>query len=734
MNRRLITTALLILCVLTLQAKKDAVPLYKRADAPVEKRVQDLLKRMTLEEKILQLSQGLLGGNDNANNIMPDDASMTVSPMIGSVIYTSTGPQQRNALQKRAMEETRLGIPVVFGYDVIHGYRTIYPVPLACACTWNPELVRRCCSVAASESRASGVDWTFSPMIDIARDPRWGRVVEGYGEDPYTTSVFAAAAVKGYQGDNPAAPDKVAACLKHFVGYGASEAGRDYVYTEISDQTLWDTYLPPYEAGVKAGAMTVMSAFNNISGIPATANRYTLTDILRRMWGFKGLVVSDWDAVFQLIHQNHASDKADAALKALSAGVDLDMTDNVYQDTLEQLVKEKRLSEDVIDEAVRRVLRVKFELGLFENPFTPDTPAALLTPESVKTAESAAEESMVLLKNEGGILPLKNVGEIALIGPLVTDDFNLMGPWTAHGQSSDVKGLLEAFKEEFGGKAELTYARGCEYSGTTDRSGFTEAIAAAQKADVIIACLGEYNNWTGENASRASIQLPPIQRELLEALDATGKPVVLLLVNGRPLDLSQAIEHADAVLEMWQPGIAGSRPAAGIVSGRINPSGKLAITFPFTIGQIPIYYNRRSPARDPNQGYYQDYPVEPLFPFGSGLSYSSFDYGNIVLSADRVDKDGALEASVTVKNTSERDGMETVHWYIQDPVCSVSRPVKELKHFEKAMIKAGETRTFTFDINVKRDFSFVDRHGSKILEKGDVYIIVKDRKEKVTIE
>lgn len=706
---------------------------YKDANAPIEQRVEDLLSRMTLEEKIYQISQQCLGENDNINNNEGMNP-VPLNPMIGSVIFMSEDVKVRNDFQKKAVEETRLGIPLIYGYDVIHGYRTIYPIPLAMACSWDPKMLEACTAVAAQEARQAGVDWVFAPMIDVARDARWGRIAEGSGEDPYTAAQFAVAAVKGFQGDDLSSDKKVASCLKHFVGYGASEAGRDYVYSEISNQSLWDTYLPPYEAAVKAGAQTLMSAFNDISGVPASANSYTMNTILRDMWKFDGFIVSDWGAVEQLVNQGNAANPAEAAVNALIAGVDMDMTDGVYIKNMEQLVTDGKLDVKDIDEAVRRVLRVKFRLGLFENPYTPEVPEKdrILLASSKETAEKAAEETMVLLKNSNAILPLEGVKRIGLIGPMVQNRHDLLGSWLGHGHDEDVTTIQDAMTAEFP-EAVINYAKGCDFEGE-DKSEFTNAIRVASASDVVVLCLGEKMGWSGENASRSTILLPQIQRDLLEAVAKTGKPVVLVLNNGRPLELSGMEPHTAAILEAWQPGISGGTPIAKVLSGKVNPSGKLCATFPYTSGQIPIYYNRRNPARPATQGFYQDVTVEPMYPFGYGLSYTTFKYGTLKLSAEKVATDGKLKAEISVTNMGQRAGKETVHWYITDPACSVTRPMKELRYFEKAEIQPGETKTFTWDIDVTRDFSYVDAEGTRFLEPGDILVKVGDQEVKVIVE
>ena len=705
--------------------------MYKDAKAPIEKRIDDLISRMTLEEKILQLNQYTLGRNNNVNNV--GEEVKKVPSEIGSLIYFDINPELRNSMQKKAMEESRLGIPIIFGYDAIHGFRTIYPISLGQACSWNPGLVEQACAVSAQEARMSGVDWTFSPMIDVARDPRWGRVAEGYGEDPYTNGVFAAASVRGYQGDDMSAENRMAACLKHYVGYGASEAGRDYVYTEISAQTLWDTYLLPYEMGVKAGAATLMSSFNDISGVPGSANPYIMTEILKKRWKHDGFIVSDWGAVEQLKNQGLAATKKDAARYAFNAGLEMDMMSHAYDRHLKELVEEGKVTMAQVDESVRRVLRVKFRLGLFERPYTPVTNEKdrFFRPQSMAVAAQLAAESMVLLKNNNQILPLTNKKKIAVVGPMAKNGWDLLGSWCGHGKDTDVEMLYDGLTAEFGGDAELRYAMGCKPQGN-DRSGFAGALDVARWSDVVIVCLGEMLTWSGENASRSTIALPQIQEELVKELKKAGKPVVLVLVNGRPLELNRLEPVSDAILEIWQPGVNGALPMAGILSGRINPSGKLAMTFPYSTGQIPIYYNRRKSGRG-HQGFYKDITSDPLYPFGHGLSYTEFKYGTVTPSATKVKRGDKLSAEVTVTNTGARDGAETVHWFISDPYCSITRPVKELKHFEKQLIKAGETKTFRFDIDLERDFGFVNEDGKRFLEAGEYHILVQGQTVKIEL-
>ena len=733
MRKKVLILGLCLLGVTHSLSSKDkkSIPLYKDAKAPIEKRIDDLISRMTLEEKILQLNQYTLGRNNNVNNV--GEEVKKVPSEIGSLIYFDINPELRNSMQKKAMEESRLGIPIIFGYDAIHGFRTIYPISLGQACSWNPGLVEQACAVSAQEARMSGVDWTFSPMIDVARDPRWGRVAEGYGEDPYTNGVFAAASVRGYQGDDMSAENRMAACLKHYVGYGASEAGRDYVYTEISAQTLWDTYLLPYEMGVKAGAATLMSSFNDISGVPGSANPYIMTEILKKRWKHDGFIVSDWGAVEQLKNQGLAATKKDAARYAFNAGLEMDMMSHAYDRHLKELVEEGKVTMAQVDESVRRVLRVKFRLGLFERPYTPVTNEKdrFFRPQSMAVAAQLAAESMVLLKNDNQILPLTNKKKIAVVGPMAKNGWDLLGSWCGHGKDTDVEMLYDGLTAEFGGDAELRYAMGCKPQGN-DRSGFAGALDVARWSDVVIVCLGEMLTWSGENASRSTIALPQIQEELVKELKEAGKPVVLVLSNGRPLELNRMEPLCDAILEIWQPGINGARSMAGILSGRINPSGKLALTFPYSTGQIPIYYNRRKSGRG-HQGFYKDITSDPLYPFGHGLSYTEFKYGTVTPSATKVKRGDKLSAEVTVTNTGARDGAETVHWFISDPYCSITRPVKELKHFEKQLIKAGETKTFRFDIDLERDFGFVNEDGKRFLEAGEYHILVQGQTVKIEL-
>lgn len=706
-------------------------PVYKDKNAPIEDRVKDLVGRMTLEEKILQLNQSTYGINTNVNNI--GEEIKFVSPGIGSLIFFSHDPILRNQIQKKAMTESRLGIPILFGFDVIHGFRTVYPISLAQACSWNPGLVTRACEIAAKEASLSGVNWTFSPMLDVSRDPRWGRVAECYGEDPYTNAIFGVATVKGYQGKNLADPYTIGACLKHFVGYGRSEGGRDYQSSDISTQSLWETYLIPYEACIKAGATSVMSAFNDISGVPATSNHYLLTDVLKNKWKHDGFVVSDWDAIQQLIFQGVAVDRKEAGYKAFTAGVEMDMKDGIYAEFMSQLIDEEKMSIDKINDAVSRVLRIKFRLGLFDNPYTTiaNEKDRYLKKEDIQIAAKLAAETMVLLKNEKQTLPLnRSHKKIALIGPMAMDKVNLMGAWSYNGKDTDVESIREGLEKEFKNKATIEYVKGCDFDGE-DISEFEKTFQVAKSSDVILVCLGEKNGWSGENGSRSTIALPAIQEKLVNELAKTGKPIVLILANGRPLELARLEPLVNAIVEIWQPGIAGGSAVAGILSGSINPSGKLAITFPLTSGQIPVYYNQRQSSRPfQKMGLYQDISSEPLYWFGHGLSYTTYQYGEVTLSATKIKKTDKLTAQIEVSNTGAMAGAETVLWYISDPSCSISRPIKELKYFEKKEITKGGKTIFTFTIDPIRDLSYVNSTGEPILEAGEFFVLVNNQKIK----
>lgn len=701
--------------------RPDRLP-YQNASLPIDTRVEDLLSRMTLHEKIMQLNQGVLGNNDNPNNIETELENHQTE--IGSMIYGNVTPQLRNSFQRKAMTETRLGIPVLFGHDVIHGFRTLFPIPLGQACTFNPALSYEAARLAAREAYSAGIDWTFSPMVDVSRDPRWGRVMECYGEDPYVNARFGAATVRGYQGDDLTATDRLAACMKHYVAYGASTGGRDYTATEVSRQSLWDTYLQPFQAGIEAGALTVMASFNDISGTPAHANRYTLTTVLKDKWKHQGFVVSDWAGVIQLRTQGMAADEVECAALALNAGVEMDMVDGIYRKHLEKLVNEGRVSIQTIDEAVRRILRVKFQLGLFERPYTEERgkEQPLLQPEALAASAKLAAESFVLLKNANNLLPLRQIKRVAVVGPMAHTGEHLLSHWGSHGRSADAETLLEGMKKQWKNRMEIEYAPGCDFEGN-DTTSYAAAVEAARRSDVTILCLGEKKQWSGENNCRADITLTAVQKGLLRAVKRTGRPVVLVLSSGRPVPLGDVEPLCDAIVSIWKPGTAAGTPLADMLAGVINPSGKLSMTIPYATQQIPLYYNYRQSSR-PYMGHYQDMPSTPLYEFGHGLSYTTFSYASPTASASQFTASDTLTIEVDVTNDGPMDGQETVLWYITDPASHITRPVKELKYFEKRFIPQSATQRFTFTLDPQRDLSFPDADGQRHLEPGKYLIHV----------
>lgn len=701
---------------------------YRNPALPIEQRVDDLLKRMTLDEKVDQLMQITVGADTNPNNL---GSGHSFRPTIGSVLSYFGGTRNRNAFQRLAVEETRLGIPIIWGFDVIHGWRTAFPIPLAQACSWNPDIVEAGCRVAARESYAEGVDWTFSPMLDVPHDPRWGRVMEGYGEDPLAAGIFGAAAVRGYQGEDPSQPGTVAACLKHFVGYAASEAGHDYAYTDISSRTLHETYLPPFQAAVEAGAMTVMSSFNDITGTPAVINHYTLTEVLRNRWNFRGFVVSDWDGVVQLLYQGYTSDPEEMCRAALSAGNDMEMNSSAYRN-IPALLESGRLKIEVVDEAVRRVLRIKFAKGLFEHPYraevAPETVS--LQSEALELSREAARASMVLLKNEKNTLPLNpgTLRSIALIGPGVADRRAAAGAWSAAVDAKTIPSLQEVLPGYFP-TSTIHYAPGCDYEGDSTEH-FAEAVAAAEKSDLVIVALGEGFDRSGENRSYANIALPGKQLELLRKIAAVGRPVVLLVSSGRPILYPELEPLANAILHIWECGHGAAAGCCDILTGAYNPSGRLAITFPRSVGQIPIYYNHHPRARDEKAewgGRYFDLDDSPMYPFGYGLSYTSYEYSDLEISVED------LTAQVTLRNTGKRAGRETVFWYLSDPEAKLTQPIRRLIAFEQVDLAPGEERRLTLQLDRMHDLAYIDPTGKKVFEPGRFILSVGGEKAEFVV-
>jgi beta-glucosidase len=680
----------------------------------IDQRLDDLLSRMTLAEKVGQLVQ--------YSDFTEDRAAAIREGRIGSLLNV-TGAENTNRVQRIAVEGSRLGIPLLFGLDVIHGYRTIFPIPLATASSWDPEMVTAIEAIAAREARAAGVHWTFAPMVDIARDPRWGRIAEGAGEDPYLGAVMAAARVRGFQGDNVAAPDRLLACLKHYVAYGAAVAGRDYNSVDMSERSLREIYLPPYRAGLAAGAGSIMSAFNLLNGVPTTANTFTINRILRGELGFDGFIVSDWNSVGELITHGYAADARDAARLAFNATIDMDMMGDIYARRLAELVRTAVIPEASLDAAVRRVLRAKFALGLFENPYVDPAAeaAAVLRDDHVAAARDAARRSMVLLKNEGALLPLStDVRSIALIGPLADNRDDLLGSWHALGRPQDVVTVLEGIRRRAGPAVRVTHASGSTITGP-ERDGFARAVEAARSADVAIVVVGEREGETGEAASRTSLDLPGVQRALVEAVHQTGTPVVAVIMSGRPLAIPWLAEHVPAILQAWHPGIQGGHAVADVLWGDFNPSGKLTVSFPRSVGQVPIYYNRdvtgRPPTAERFTSKYLDAPNTPLYPFGHGLSYTTFAYDDLALSADTVAPGATISVSATVTNSGEVAGAEIVQLYLRDLVTSVVRPVKELKGFIRISLRPGERQTVRFTLG-PGELGFYNQDMRWVVEPG----------------
>jgi len=728
------------------------------ADKTLNARVEKLLVSMTLEQKIGQLTQYTGGRMTGPEGNWLDYDSMIVRGQIGS-LFNVVGPQKTNYYQHLAVEKSALHIPLLFGYDVIHGQHTIFPVPLALASSFDPDLVRQISRTAAQEASADGIRWVFSPMVDIARDARWGRITEGAGEDTYLGSVMARAYVEGYQNNDLSRSDSVAASVKHFAAYGAAYAGREYNTVDMSELTLRQVYLPPYHAGIDAGAATVMSAFNPLNGVPATANSFTLTTILRGEWQFDGFVVSDFDAVRELINHGVASNGDVAARKALVAGVDMDMESDLYRTRLADLVKSGDISEATLDEAVRRVLRVKFALGLFDHPYVPEkTPIYIATPEKRDLARKAAEETLVLLQNNialpdtSPVLPLaKNPPVVALIGPLADSQVDMLGSWPAEGNPTDVVTLKAALQKRFSdGKTKLLYAKGTNIL-SDSTAGFAEAIAAAQQANVIILALGESAaTMTGESTSLTRLDLPGNQEDLLETIIRLGKPTVLVLFDGRPLALKWAATHVPAILEAWYPGIEAGPAVTDILFGDVNPSGKLPVTFPRAVGQEPLFYNQLPtgrPAEDidlshpPTGGdkYYSRYIDEtnaPLFPFGFGLSYTQFAYSNLKLSEAKIPlamleskkeglfgPDHSIHVDVDIKNTGTVPGVEVTQIYIRNTGGSMEEPVRELKGFQRITLGPGQSKHIEFTLGFD-ELSYYDFEMKRVIEPTEYQVWV----------
>jgi beta-glucosidase len=714
--------------------------------------IDNLMKKMTLEEKLGQLnlpaSGDIITGAGSNNNI----AEKIKEGKVGG-LFNIKSAQKIHDVQQIAVEQSRLKIPLLFGMDVIHGYQTVFPIPLGMSCSWDMTLVEKSARIAAQEASADGICWTFSPMVDIARDPRWGRVSEGSGEDTYLGSKIAQAMVKGYQGDDLRKNNTILACVKHFALYGAVEAGRDYNTTDMSHIRMYNEYLPPYKAAIDAGAGTVMASFNEIDGIPATGNKWLLTDLLRKEWGFNGFVVTDYTGISEMIDHGMGNLKEVSAL-ALNAGVDMDMVADGLLNTTKESLAEGKVTQQKIDQACRRILEAKYNLGLFEDPYrycdVKRAQTEIFTPENRQAAREIAAQTLVLLKNDKQTLPLQAKQSIALVGPLADNAENMSGTWSVAADFSKSVSLLEGLKNAVGNNANLIYAKGTnvvsdpkldarisifgkptKWDSRSQKEMIDEAVVAAQKADVVVAAMGESSEMSGEASSRSDISLPENQKELLEALLATGKPVVMVLFTGRPLTLGWEKANIPAILNVWFAGSEAGNAIADVLLGKVNPSGKLSSTFPQNVGQIPLYYNHKNTGRPLPDGKwfskfrsnYLDVSNDPLYPFGYGLSYTTFDYKNLKLSDSSLTANGQLKVSVDLTNSGNYDGAEVVQLYIRDMVGSVTRPVKELKGFQKIFLKKGETRTVEFTLTEK-DLRFYNNSLKLVSEPGDFKVFV----------
>ena len=719
--RRAWTVALFLLVLIGTPGRSLA---QRVETARMDAFVDSLLAQMTVEEKLGQLAQYTGHMAQTGPTLGTGGEEDVRAGRVGSFLNVF-GAEATRTFQRIAVEESRLGIPLIFGHDVIHGFRTIFPIPLAEAASWDPEAAELAARIAAVEATAHGLHWTFAPMVDIARDPRWGRIVEGAGEDPYLGSVMAAARVRGFQGTDLRDTLTILATAKHFVGYGAAEGGRDYNIAEIPERTLWEVYMPPFQAALNAGARSVMAAFNEVDGVPMHAHRSLIDGALRDRWGWDGILVSDYTGVMELLQHGIAADSAEAGRLALDAGVDVDMVSNIYYKDLPPLVRSGRLPMAVVDSAVRRVLRAKWELGLFEDPYRYSSlareQALTLNPRFVAEAREMARKSIVLLRNEGSVLPLsKDVRTVAVIGPLADDARSALGSWAAAGRSEDAVTPLAGIRAALP-NARVLYARGASVD-SMDRGGFAEAVRIARQADAVILVLGEHQDMSAEARNRAWIDLPGVQRELAEAVRGAGKPTVAVLMNGRPIAIPWLAENVPAIVEAWYLGVQTGPALADVLFGDAAPGGKLPVTFPRTVGQVPIYYNHKNTGRPSSvteryTSKYIDVEFTPLFPFGHGLSYTTFEHGAPTLGAATIAAGDSITVTATVANTGRRAGDEVVQLYLRDDVASVTRPVKMLKRFERVTLQPGERRTVTFTLHAN-DLALYDRAMRRVVEPG----------------
>lgn len=726
------TIKFISVCLLLLPLASCTQP-RQTGDSATEKKIESILSRMTLEEKIGQMNQISSYGN------IEDMSGLIKKGEVGSIL-NEVDPVRINALQRVAIEESRLGIPLLMARDVIHGFKTIFPIPLGQAASFNPQVAEDGARVAAIEASSVGIRWTFAPMIDVARDPRWGRMAEGCGEDTYLTSVMGAAMVKGFQGDSLNSSTSIAACPKHFVGYGAAEGGRDYNSTFIPERRLRNVYLPPFEAAAKAGAATFMTSFNDNDGVPSTGNKFILKDVLRGEWGFDGMVVTDWASASEMISHGFAANPQEAAMKAVNAGVDMEMVSYTFVKELPQLVKEGKVRESAIDDAVRNILRIKYRLGLFDNPYVDEKKMDVLyAPSHLEAAKQAAIESAILLKNDKNVLPLSSsVKSVAVVGPLANAPYEQLGTWVFDGEKARTVTPLTAIKELAGDKIQVIYEPGLAYSRDNDKAGVAKAATAAARADVILAFVGEESILSGEAHCLADLDFQGAQGELIAALAKTGKPVVTVVMAGRPLTIGKEAALSAAVLYAFHPGTMGGPALADLLWGKAVPSGKTPVTFPKMVGQVPMYYAHNNTGRPATRNevllndiaveagqtslgctsFYLDAGFDPLYPFGYGLSYTTFEYSNVKLSSSALKKNDVLTVTFDLENTGEYEGTEVAQLYVQDKIGSVTRPVKELKRFARVSLKPGEKKTITFELPVS-ELAFWNIDMVKTVEPGD---------------
>jgi beta-glucosidase len=729
------------MCAMALLACVNA-PAPARAEssrASIEERVERLLGRMTVAEKIGQLAQV----NADEGKLSDDLRAAVKAGTVGSVL-NAVDVATVNELQRVAVQESRLGIPLLMGRDVIHGFKTVLPIPLGQAAAWNADLVQQGARMAALEAAASGVNWTFAPMIDVARDPRWGRIAESFGEDPYLASVLGVASIRGFQGDDLSRPDAIAACAKHFVGYGASEGGRDYGFVGIPETELRNVYMPPFKAAVDAGVATFMTAFSDVNGVPASGNRFLMRTVLRDEWKFPGLVVSDWESIVDMVVHGLAASEKDAAFEALSAGVDMEMASTTYRDHLAELLAEKRIDQDTLDTAVRNVLRVKFRLGLFERTVTdPSRYPAVASAQNMALAKKLTTQSLVLLQNRNDVLPLARASlrSLAVIGPMADDDYEQLGTWIYDGDPALSRTPLQALREIAGPQVTIRHVRAMETTRSRTTTAFAEAVAAASSSDAAVLFLGEESILSGEAHSRANIDLPGNQMDLVRAVRSAGKPVIVVILAGRPLTIEPILADADAVVYAWHPGVMAGPAIADILFGVESPSGKLPVTFPRVVGQVPIYYAHRNTGKPPlpgafthiddikvrtsqtglkNKSWYLDAGYEPLYPFGYGLSYSRFAYSDIKVAPSRARVGVPVTVRARVKNVGKVEADEVAQLYVQDLVGSITRPVRELKGFQRVHLKPGESREVSFQLSAD-DLSFYGRDMTRATEPGEFH-------------